>query len=264
MTSPTGWLPGSVVPDAITDVCYVHVVGTSVWLHEAPVDEAWPRHVVGVLDGAVWHAVDVPAGTDPSDGAALDLYAYHGRAGESAWLAAGRAVQLVEWGRTHRFCGRCATPTEPSPDHRAMQCPACGLMAFPRLAPAMITLVTRGDDGPEQEALLARGVQWRIPMYSCLAGFVEPGESLEGAVVREVREEVGLTVDDVRYRASQPWPFPHSLMIGFRARYESGDLELDETEIADAAWFRRGALPRIPPGISIARKLIDEWVEEET
>ena len=164
---------------------------------------------------------------------------FHGRAGEDAWLAAGRAVQLVEWGRTHRFCGRCGTPTEPAPGERAMRCPACGLAAFPRLAPAMITLVTRGDDGPDQEALLARGVQWQVPMYSCLAGFVEPGESLEGAVVREVREEVGLTVGDVRYRGSQPWPFPHSLMIGFRARYVSGEIELDPTEIADAGWYRR-------------------------
>ena len=127
-----------------------------------------------------------PHGDDPSDGAAVDLYGYHGRAGEAAWLAAGRAVQLVEWARTHRFCGRCGTPTEPAPGERAMRCPACGLSAFPRLAPAMITLVTRGDDGPDQEALLARGVQWTVPMYSCLAGFVEPGESLEGAVVREV------------------------------------------------------------------------------
>jgi NAD+ diphosphatase len=126
----------------------------------------------------------------------------------------------------------------------------------------MITLVTRGDDGPEQEALLARGVKFPLPMYSCLAGFVEPGESLEGAVVREVREEVGITVGGVTYRASQPWPFPHSLMIGFRARYESGELELDAAEIADAGWYRRDALPAIPPGISIARRLIDEWVRD--
>ena len=99
-------------------------------------------------------------------------------------------------------------------------------------------------------------------MYSCLAGFVEPGESLEGAVVREVKEEVGLTVGDVRYQSSQPWPFPHSLMCGFRARYVSGDIVLDETEIADANWYRRDDMPPIPPGISIARKLINAWIAE--
>jgi NAD+ diphosphatase len=255
--------PRSVAPKEVTDVAFVHVVGASVWVDDAPADESWPRHVVGVLDGACWYAVDVPHGVDPSDGAAVDLRVYHGRAGEPAWLAAGRAVQLVEWARTHRYCGRCATPTEPAPSERAMRCPACGLQAFPRLAPAMITLVTRGDDGPDQEALLARGVQWQIPMYSCLAGFVEPGESLEGAVVREVKEEVGIVVGDVRYRGSQPWPFPHSLMIGFRARYVSGELALDPTEILDAGWYRRDALPNIPPGISIARKLIDAWVADE-
>jgi NAD+ diphosphatase len=262
MTDHPGWTPVSAVPVGVTTVRYVHVVGASVWVADEPADETWPRHVVGVLDGAAWHAVDVPPGSDPSDGAALDLFAFHGRSGEAAWLAAGRAVQLVEWARTHRFCGRCATPTEPADGQRAMRCPACGLLAFPRLAPAMITLVTRGDDGPQQEALLARGVQFRLPMFSCLAGFVEPGESLEGAVAREVREEVGITVGDVRYRGSQPWPFPHSLMIGFRARYVSGELLLDETEISEAGWYRRDDLPPIPPGISIARRLIDEWIAE--
>ena len=120
-----------------------------------------------------------------------------------------------------------------------MKCPACGLVAYPRVAPAMITLVTRGEPGPDQEALLAQGVNFRGPMYSCLAGFVEPGEDLEGAVVREVREEVGITVGDVQYVSSQPWPFPHSLMIGFRAAYRSGDLVLQQSEIVDANWYRR-------------------------
>jgi NAD+ diphosphatase len=241
---------------------FVHVIGTRVWVDDHPADEAWPAHVVGVIAGECWYGVDVPQGEDPSDGAAIDLRAFSARATEPSWLAAGRAVQLVEWARTHRFCGRCATPTEPSHGERAMRCPACGLSAFPRLAPAMITLVTRGDDGPEQEALLARGIQWTVPMYSCLAGFVEPGESLEGAVAREVHEEVGITIGDVRYQGSQPWPFPHSLMIGFRARYVSGELVLDPTEIADAGWYRRDALPMVPPGISIARALIDAWVTE--
>ena len=143
-----------------------------------------------------------------------------------------------------------------------MRCPACGLVAYPRVSPAMITLVTRGEPGPDQEVLLARGVDFPIPMYSCLAGFVEPGEDLEGAVVREVREEVGITVGNVRYEGSQPWPFPNSLMIGFRAEYLAGDLVVDETEIADAMWCRRDDLPPIPPGISIARRLIDHWVVE--
>ena len=254
--------PTTIVPAGIDAEVFVHVIGATVWTDERPADGSWRTHVVGVLDGAVWHAVDVPMGEDPSDGAAVDLYGYHGRAGEDAWLAAGRAVQLVEWGRTHQFCGRCGTPTEPAPGERAMRCPSCGLSAFPRLAPAMITLVTRGDDGPDQEALLARGVLWKVPMYSCLAGFVEPGESLEGAVVREVKEEVGLTVGDVRYQSSQPWPFPHSLMCGFRARHVSGDIVLDETEIADANWYRRDDMPPIPPGISIARKLINAWIAE--
>ena len=257
-----GFVPGLLPPHVATARRFVHVVGSSVWLHDEPSDGTWPTHFVGLVDGASWWAVDVPAEFDPSDGAAIDLRAYHGRSEQHAWRAAGRAVQLVEWARTHRFCGRCATPTEPVEGHRAMRCPACGLSAFPRVAPAMITLVTRSAPGDDEEALLARGVHWTIPMFSCLAGFVEPGESLEAAVVREVAEEVGITVTDVEYRGSQPWPFPHSLMVGFRARYASGEIDCDPTEIAEAAWFRRDALPMVPPTISIARTLIDEWAGE--
>ncbi len=242
---------------------FVHVIGSTVFVDDQVADDGWTRHVVGVVNGEAWWAVDVPPDAeDPSYGSALDLFSYFGRAKEGEWFAAGRAVQLVEWARTHRFCGRCATPTMPSPGERGMRCPACGLVAYPRVAPAMITLVTRGEPGPDQEALLARGVNFQAPMYSCLAGFVEPGEDLEGAVVREVREEVGISVSDVEYVASQPWPFPHSLMVGFRASYAGGDVVLDETEIVDANWYHRDALPSIPPGISIARKLIDGWLAE--
>jgi NAD+ diphosphatase len=241
---------------------YVHVVGTSVWVDEALAEDAWGVHFVGLVAGEAWWAVDVPDGRDPSDGAALDLFGYHGRAADHEWLAAGRAVQLVEWARTHRFCGRCGTRTELAINERAMRCPSCGLLAFPRVAPAMITLVTRGAPGADQRALLARGVQWRAPMYSCLAGFVEPGESLEAAVIREVSEEVGIGVRNPVYQGSQPWPFPHSLMIGFRAEYAGGEIVCDPTEIADAGWYRRHELPTIPPGISIARRLIDAWVAE--
>lgn len=243
-----------------------YVIGTSVWEVsdplDAPAQDGWPRHFLGVLDGVDCWAVDVPAGEDPADGAAVDLRRFHTSVTEAEWLVAGRGVQLVEWARTHRFCGRCGSPTEPSPGERAMRCPSCNLLAYPRVAPAMITLVTRGDPGPAQEALLARGKGWPLTMYSCLAGFVEPGENLEMAVRREVREEVGVDVGEVCYQGSQPWPFPHSLMVGFRAAYVGGELEPDPTEIADAKWVTRADLPDIPPSISIARRLIDTWLNE--
>lgn len=237
------------------------------WLADEPAHREWPSHFLGMMNtrdasAVAYWAIDVPHGDDPADGAALDLRAFYGRASETEWMVAGRAVQLVEWGRTHKYCGRCATPTVAAENERAVVCPTCKLMAFPRLAPAVITLVTRGE-GREQEALLARGVMWQIPMYSCLAGFVEPGENLEQAVAREVHEEVGVRVNDVRYVASQPWPFPHSIMLGFRATYESGDIVCDPTEIADARWCRRDDIPMIPPAMSIARTLIDGWLTEE-
>jgi NAD+ diphosphatase len=249
--------PAHQPPDEVGAHRYVHVIGASVFVSDRIEIDGADVHFLGVHGAeGVW-AVDVPQGEDPSYGAALDLYSYFGRSTDVEWAIAGRAVQIAEWARTHRFCGRCATATERSEADRSMRCPSCGLVAYPRLAPAMITLVTRGD-----EALLARGVQFRAPMYSCLAGFVEPGESLEQAVVREVREEVGVEVGNVSYQASQPWPFPHSLMIGFRAEWVSGDIVIDPTEIVDAQWFRRDELPSIPPRISIARRLIDDWIAQ--
>lgn len=177
--------------------------------------------------------------------------------GEASWHTAGRAVQLAEWARTHRFCGRCATPTERVEGERCLRCPSCGLLAYPRISPAVIVLVRRGD-----EALLARGARFPLPFYSTLAGFVEVGESLEQTVHREIREEVGVEVDRVTYFGSQPWPFPHSLMVGFNCEWVSGDIQADGTEILDAQWFEADALPSVPPPLSIARRLIDAWVED--
>jgi NAD+ diphosphatase len=177
--------------------------------------------------------------------------------GEASWHTAGRAVQLADWVATHRFCGRCATPTERVQGERCMRCPSCGLLAYPRIAPAVIVLVRRGD-----QALLARGARFPLPFYSTLAGFVEVGESLEQTVHREIREEVGVEVDRVRYFGSQPWPFPHSLMVGYNAEWTSGDIVADGSEILDAQWFSADALPAIPPRLSIARRLIDAWLDE--
>ena len=237
--------------------------GQVVVLDDHPDDVApgAPRQVLGTLDGAACWAVDLDG-----DGVAdvlvdgfVPLMGLYGRVEDVRWTLAGRAVQLVEWARTHRFCGRCGTPTDPAPGERARRCPACGLLAFPRLAPAVITLIER-----QGEALLARGRAFPVPMYSCIAGFVEPGEDLEQAVRREVHEEVGVTLGDVRYVASQPWPFPHSLMIGFEADWVAGDIVIDEIEIVDAQWYTPDSLPMIPPGMSIARTLIDRWLERST
>ena len=263
MTVPR-FLPVLTLPEDWSGAVTVAVRGGEVViLDEHPDDVApgAPRQVLGTLDGSACWAIDLD-GDGVADvvveGAAdglLPLMGLYGRVDDLRWTLAGRAVQLVEWERTTRFCGRCGGPTEPADGERARRCPACGLLAFPRLAPAVITLIERGG-----EALLARGRSFPVPMYSCVAGFVEPGETLEEAVHREVREEVGVELAEVRYTASQPWPFPHSLMIGFEATWASGDIAIDEAEIVDAQWFRPDELPMIPPGMSIARTLIDRWV----
>jgi NAD+ diphosphatase len=206
---------------------------------------------LGTLDGIPCWATEVAEAVGH-----VDLRRLWAEVDDETWSVASRAVQLVDWARTHRYCGSCGTPTEASPSERARRCPGCGLLAFPRIAPAVIVLVERGDG----RALLARNVSFPGSMFSCIAGFVDPGEALEEAVAREVREEVGIDVCDLRYVASQPWPFPHSLMVGFRARYAGGEIACQEDEIAEAAWFATDDLPAIPPPISIARRLIDDWV----
>jgi NAD+ diphosphatase len=216
------------------------------------------EHRVGRLrsgEQAVAFAVE---GGEPGAGlAVVGLREVFALLGEEVFMAAGTATQVVEWAATSRYCGRCATPTERVPEERCMRCPACGLLAYPRIAPAVIVLVRRGA-----EALLARGARFPLPFFSTLAGFVEIGESLEETVAREIREEVGVEVKDVRYFGSQPWPFPHSLMVGFDAEWAGGDIRCDETEILEAGWYRADALPLIPPRLSIARRLIDAWVDD--
>jgi NAD+ diphosphatase len=177
---------------------------------------------------------------------------------EAQFALAGRALQVVEWDRTHQYCGACGSRTVPSATERSRGCPDCGLTAYPRLAPAVMGLVKRG-----RELLLARSPRFPKDMYSALAGFVEPGETLEQCLEREIGEEVGIRVQNLRYFASQPWPFPHSLMIAFFADYGGGEVRVDGTEIVDARWFNTDNLPRLPARISIARKLIDAAIGEQ-
>jgi NAD+ diphosphatase len=176
---------------------------------------------------------------------------------DAHFALAGRAIQLVDWDRNHRYCGRCGTPTEAKTDERARICPACRLTAYPRIAPAVMALVRR-----EGEILLGRSPHFPPGMYSALAGFVEPGETLEQCLAREVEEEVGVKVSRVRYFASQPWPFPNSLMIAFVCDWISGEIRPQAGEIEAASWFSILQLPKLPSRISIARRLIDGVVAE--
>jgi NAD+ diphosphatase len=177
---------------------------------------------------------------------------------DDAHLAlAGRAVQLVDWDRNHFFCGRCATPTVPKKDERARTCPRCQLTVYPRISPAVMALVRRG-----QEILLGRSPHFAPGMFSALAGFVEAGETLEECLAREVREEAGVEITNIRYFASQPWPFPNSLMIAFVCDWAGGELRPQEGEIEAVNFFSLGSLPKLPGKISIARRLIDAVIAE--
>jgi NAD+ diphosphatase len=214
---------------------------------------------LGELGGEPCFAAELDEATPVPEGHVTEsLRGLYGRLADDEWALAGRAFQLIDFDRTHQFCGRCGERTEHPPAERARRCPRCGLLAYPRVAPAIIVLIRRGN-----EVLLARGKRFPLPFYSTLAGFVEPGESLEEALAREVLEEVGVAVKDLRYFGSQPWPFPHSLMIGFNAEYAGGELKPDPSEILDAGWFTADNLPQIPGKLSIARKLIDGWLAEQ-
>jgi NAD+ diphosphatase len=217
------------------------------------------QNYIGRLDGRHCYAVELPEGIAPPKGMAFEgLRRTYGRIDEDLFSVAGRAVQIVDWDRMHQFCGRCGVRTKTHPTERAKECPQCGALHFPHLAPAIIVLVERG-----REILLARARRFPTAMYSTIAGFVELGETLEEAVVREVREETGISVKEIRYFGSQPWPFPHSLMIGFTASYDEGQITLSDEENVDAGWFTADNLPSLPDKISIARRLIDSFLESK-
>ncbi len=211
------------------------------------------RHVIGQLEGRICHGLEVDSHALPPAGYAFSgLRSLFGRADEVLLALAGRALQIIDWDRTHLYCGRCGTPTELRTHERARFCPACQLVVYPRIAPVVMGLIMRGD-----ELLLARSPHFAPGVYSAIAGYCEPGESLEMALMREIREEVGLEVRDIQYFKSQSWPFPHSLMVAFTCQYHSGLISPQPGEIEDARWFSSEALPLLPHPVSIARQLIE-------
>lgn len=238
--------------------CFPNSADSPTILH-AGIDNAEEKVVqyIGALGEKKCYVVGLGSHEELPDGMQLvflrDLI---GQLNEKMLALAGRAVQLIEFELTSKFCGRCGIPTETLED-RGKKCPKCGLLMYPRISPAIIVLVMKGD-----EVLLARSSHFRSDMYSIIAGFVEPGETLEHAVKREVMEEVGLKIKNIRYFASQPWPFPNSLMIGFIAEYAEGEICVDGNEIIDAAWFRRNGLPNCPGNTSISGHLIDWFVKK--
>jgi NAD+ diphosphatase len=209
---------------------------------------------VGMLGEAYCRAAWLPDDCAPPAGFTfVGLRKLWNRMDEGMLAVAGRAFQIAEWARTHRFCGACGSAMARADGERAMRCAACGLVAYPRISPAMMVLVKRGP-----AILLAHNAAAPPGRMSALAGFLEAGESIEEAIHREVYEEVGLKVKDLRYFASQSWPFPHSLMIAFTAEYAGGEITLNDAEIDAARWFGPGdPLPQLSPQQSISRALID-------
>lgn len=216
-------------------------------------------HYLGKLQDRHCFAAEIPesqpASGDLSFRGLWQLYDY---LDDDLFNVAIRAKQIINWDRTSIFCSRCGSKTKDKGKVRAKECPDCGLIMFPRISPAIIVLVEK--DG---KVLLAKAVRFKEDIYSVLAGFVEPGETLEEAVEREVEEEVGIKVKDIRYFGSQPWPFPDSLMIAFVARYKSGRIKIDRDELVDARWFSPDNLPNIPGNISIARRMIDWFLDRK-
>lgn len=175
---------------------------------------------------------------------------------EEMYSLLSRAAQIATWHNNHRFCSRCATPLTLHHQDLALACGECGLVQYPRISPCIIVLVRNGD-----RCLLAHAAHFDENRFSTLAGFIEAGETAENAVAREVMEEVGIRVGNVSYHCSQSWPFPHSLMLGFYADYEAGEIKPDGVEITDARWFSKDDLAsiNIPPPFTIARKLLDHY-----
>ena len=213
---------------------------------------------LGTLGRHSCHSAELGADVRPPEGMRFEqLRGLWGSLPEQLFWIAGRAFQIVDWDRNHQYCGRCGSRTQDKREERAKICPQCGHTAYPRISPAMIVAITRGE-----KILLARSHRFAHAMYSVIAGFVEAGESLEQCVEREIKEEVGINVKNLRYFGSQSWPFPNSLMVAFTAEHARGEIRIDPSEIADARWFTVKDLPRIPDKVSISRRLIDWFIDQ--
>lgn len=261
----TAFVSAVLTPDQISETYYFVFQGADI-LHNINSAGRWMpisglteigdgdqlrSHYMGDLAGVSCFAVEA----DLSDMSKGDLRSLIGLTDSLMFSLAGRAKQILDWYRCHQYCGHCGVKTREHTVDRAMVCRDCNSHCYPRLSPSIITLVYDGD-----RVLLARNHRFPDGMYSTLAGFVEPGESIEQTVYREVKEEVGVTVRNLEYMGSQPWPFPNSLMLGFLAEYDFGDIVLQEEEIADARWFNCNRLPDIPGKVAISRWLIETYL----
>jgi NAD+ diphosphatase len=210
-------------------------------------------HYLGTIDGLPCRTAEVPLTAAAPAGWSFDgLRSFFGAISDVFFTVAARALEMCEWDRSHRFCGSCGTATIVKADERARECPQCASLSYPRISPAVIMAITRG-----RKILLARARRFPPGFFSVLAGFVEPGETLEQCVSREVMEEAGIALKNIRYFASQPWPFPHSLMIAFTAEHAGGEIHVDTSELVEADWYSADALPSIPDRMTVARRLID-------
>lgn len=215
--------------------------------------ETLQEHYLGTYDGEHCFAAELAENQNlPGNHALLGLRDMLGHVDDTLAGISGRALQILEWNRNHAYCGRCGGETVQRETERARTCPKCKRTSYPPVAPVIMILITHG-----RSLLLARKVGWGNTRYSALAGFVEPGETLESTVIRETREEVGVEIKNIQYFGSQPWPFPNNLMIAFTAEYAGGDIKPDGVEIEHAAFYDADELPNLPAGISISRRMIN-------
>ncbi|GGC02738.1 hypothetical protein GCM10011352_31210 [Marinobacterium zhoushanense] len=218
---------------------------------ERPISEAGCEALYQVVEGVSL----LVANSDLHGLLPLDLRSKLAQADEAGFGLLARAAQIAVWHDRHRYCGHCGSAVEVDAVELAKVCHSCGLSVYPRISPCIIVLVVDGD-----RCLLAHNPRFPRGRFSTLAGFIEAGESAEAAVAREIREEVGVEVNNIRYVTSQAWPFPHSLMLGFFADYAGGELKPDGVEITEAGWFSREELPDLPPRFAISRLLIERFI----